>query len=679
MKADYLAFARAASVALLGMVVQILLGLGLLIYGLLGQDHSAVSAAYLVLAGGVIWLALAIVFDQHRRERLENMEQESLAASSRTSVFETSADEHRIAARRLAWMHRILLPVISVTLGLVLIGIGIARLQSKLAPGALEVDKFAVPPLKGWAIALGLGIAVIGFVFARFISGMAKQTVWSNLRGGAGTIVGAAICGLAIAIAHFAHTAGTERVLIYLQVVIPGFMIILGAEMILNLLLNFYRPRRPGEVPRAAFDSRILSFVASPDRLAQSIGGAISYQFGVDVTGSWAYQLLSRSVGALVLIAAGVVWLLTCFEIVDPNERCIRTRFGAKVDEVGPGLYFKAPWPFEIFVSGSTAAQEQVDLMTPTARSRGPILWTNDHQVEEVYAIVQPTNLAVNTEREKAPNEAAKADTVRDIAIVAVEVPLIYAIRNLQEYEQFAAPEARASLIRSLAQRETMSYLATVTEDDLLGGRRPEISAELRRRIQARLDTVKAGVDVVVGCVEGVHPPQKEKAAQSFEDIILNQQKSLGEIERGRTEAIKILTEAVGSVELAHSIAREIESLNAITDEAVRAEQERTIEALIQKAGGQAAAMLARARSERWKTHMSERGRAEAYVAQLEAWRAAPAVYESTIYFSVLREIMKESRVYIVDDNPRYGLRIIQDLKDNEASSNPLTAPKETE
>ncbi|MGQ0626674.1 MAG: SPFH domain-containing protein [Phycisphaerales bacterium] len=676
MKADYLAYAKAARVALLGLVVQVVLGLALLLYGILGRDDAAQSSGFLVLIVAGVWLALAIVFDQHRRERVESMEADTLAASAgASSVFESSAEEMRVAARRLAWMHRIMLPVVSVVLGLALIALGAVRLNARLAPGQLNIDTFQIPPLKGWALAIGLGIGVVGFVFARFVSGMAKQRVWANLRGGAGAIVGAALCGLAVAAAHFAHTAGTERVLLYLQVVIPGFMVLLGAEMILNLLLNFYRPRRAGEVPRPAFDSRVLSFVASPDRIAESVGGAINYQFGVDVTSSWAYKLLSRSLSMLVLVGLGVIWSLSCLEVVDLNQRAIRVRFGAKVDEVGPGLYAKFPWPFEVFVTGQTTVQDTIDLMTPGTKGNKPILWTNDHQVEEVYAIVQPTTRsgAAPVEGDSAGNAATGQDPVRDVAIVAVEIPLVYAIRDLQAHEEFAAPAARPGLVKAIAQREVMSYLATVTEDDLLGQRRSEISVELRKRIQARLNEAGAGVDIVVACVEGVHPPQKENCAKTFEKIIENQQNGLGAIEQGRTEAIRTLTEAVGSVDLARTIANQIDALNGVTDDADRAKQERSIETLIATAGGQAAAMLAKAKAERWRSHMSERGRAEAYAAQIEAYRAAPELYRANLYFDMLKEIMKNARVYIVDDRASSGLRVINDHKDNDAVTNALT------
>jgi hypothetical protein len=102
MKADYLSYQRATSRSLLGLVIQLVLGLVLLLYGLFGADKAAQTAAAYVLLGVPVWLSLAILFDQHRRERIEAIEAEAFAASdaAASSVFEQSGDDLRVAAGR---------------------------------------------------------------------------------------------------------------------------------------------------------------------------------------------------------------------------------------------------------------------------------------------------------------------------------------------------------------------------------------------------------------------------------------------------------------------------------------------------------------------------------------------------------------------------------------------------
>ena len=107
------------------------------------------------------------------------------------------------------------------------------------------------------------------------------------------------------------------------------FMLVVAGETALNFLLNLYRPRRAGETPRPAFDSRLLSLLSAPDSIVRSINEAVNYQFGFDITSSWGYQLLLRNFVRLAGILVVVVVGLTTLVIVEPQEQGMRLRFGA--------------------------------------------------------------------------------------------------------------------------------------------------------------------------------------------------------------------------------------------------------------------------------------------------------------------------------------------------------------
>jgi len=124
-------------------------------------------------------------------------------------------------------------------------------------------------------------------------------------------------------------------------------MVVLGFEVFLNFVLDVYRPRKAGELPRPALDSRILGFAAAPDRVAASISEAINYQFGYNVTSSWLYQLLARWVLALVVFGGLVLWLMSSFAVIQPHQSGIVLRFGNYQRTIGPGLHVKAPWPID--------------------------------------------------------------------------------------------------------------------------------------------------------------------------------------------------------------------------------------------------------------------------------------------------------------------------------------------
>jgi len=664
MKADFQSYKRAASISLLGFALQLGMGLVLLVYGVVARDPAAVSAAMFALLGLVVWLSLAVVFDKHRRERLEAMEAESLAqqGARAASVFGEAGDELMVAAKRLQWMHRILLPIVSLGLAAALIGIGLWRLQ--LGREAWELPKFAEPTVvPGWRIAIGFSIGFVGFMLARYVAGMGKHAAWANLRAGAAMAVGTAVVGAAVAIGHTVDHFSTDTVARAMQIAIPITMIAIGAEMVLNFLLGIYRPRRPGEIPRPAMDSRVLGFAAAPDRIAESIGGALNYQFGFDVTGSWFYQLLSRSFAALIVVGVLVLWSLTTITIVQPNEQALRIRFGRNVTETQallPGPHFKLPWPFERIERYETERLRRVDLGGEAPTITTAILWTNDHKAVERMFIVQP----------EAMERAAGQLSAGDRSLIAAEIPLYYTISDLVTFSRIAAPEDREAVIKAAGQRELMRFMATRSVDDLLGRGRASAAAEIQRRMTELFEGY--GINVMFAGIKGVHPPRE--TAEKFEEVVSAGQRREAAIENGKKEAEQMLIEAAGSLEQAREIVAAINLRESETDPDERIVHEARIAGLMSRAGGAAAIELQQARRERWEMHMDARARAEQHAGEIANYEAAPSVYIARKYFDAIRDLMIDKRVYIVADK-REGLEVRVDLHDAAIGGNLFENP----
>ena len=688
MKADYLSYQHATQRSLLGLAIQLGLGLVLLVFSIYAGDHAAGTAAFYMLLGVPLWLALAVVFDQHRRERIEAVEAEAFAASdaAASSVFESQADELRVAHKRLRWMYRFFIPGVSLGIAAMLILIGLWRFNGGQAGlgDRWEAAKDVRESHRGWAIALSLGTAFVGFLFARYMSGMAKQKVWEALRAGAAYAAGTALLGLVIAVGHFIDIPGTDLVLKYLLVVYPVFMIALGAEMVLNFLLDLYRPRKPGEFPRPAFESRVLGFLAAPDQIAESIGEAINYQFGYDVTDSWVYRLLARSVlRVLVPVAVVVLWGMTALTVVRPHERGMVLRFGRLVKVLEPGLHLKWPWPIEsvevpqyterdaqgkvTLASQTVTGVRALNIGAPPPGSDKPILWTNEH-AQEVLFLVQPG--AAST-----PGAAAGARGRIDLAAVAAEVPLHYTIADVQAYEMLAPPEQRDQLLKAVAQRAVMQTLASLTVGDLLGENRMQAQEVLRQAIArefAALNPREPGkpfIDVLFVGISGVHPPRE--TARSFEQVVEAGQKYVAKTTGARGEAIRTLTASVGSRELADSIIGELDSLEemerAKTTNEAQQEQKQKVVTLIEKAGGRSAALILEASAERWTKHMRERQRLADYQGQVGTYRAAPAVYRAGLYLEAMAAAVSKARLYVTDGKAKLDLRF--DFQDKDSAT----------
>lgn len=669
MKGDHRSYSRATSTSLLGLGAQLAVGIGLLIYASIGRDGAANVAAVHVLISALIWLVLAIVFDQHRRERLEALEAESLDASAarESSVFGTSSDDLRVNAKRLAWMHRFLVPTASILVAGLLIGWGVWQYLAATRGSPTLVDSFIALPERGWAIAMGLGVAIVGFVFARYCAGMARQPVWSMLRSGAAAIACASLLGLLIALGQFAEILGADKISRWLLVVFPIISIVLGSEIVLNFLLNLYRPRKPGEMPRPAMESWLLGFVAAPDQIAKTIGGAIQYQFGVDVSGSWAFARLRAWAPRLALLGIAALWLMTAITIVGPDERGVRIRVGQRLGEVGPGLALEWPWPIGRIEKVNVTQVRSLELATTRPPDKvSHILWTNDHQIKDESKLLVRTSLAVSG------GDSTNSDAR---ALVVVEIPMMYRVKpategfELGKFEALAVPQVRDDLIRAIARREVLRYLTTLNEDELIGAKRTGAAAELRTRVASALDAAGAGVEITFIAIEGVHPPRggEGSTALSYEQVVSDQVKATALKQYADLDATGAMTRAAGSVESARAIVTEIDRLSDLTQrkapEAEINQQQAKLDALIASAGGEAAQILAKAQADRWTRVMAARGRAEAYSGRLLAFNANPNLYMYTTYLDTLGDVMKDTRLYIVQDQVS-DLRIQTDLKD---------------
>lgn len=705
MKADYLTYRRAAGMSLVGILVQLALGLGFLFYSIFQTptDHAALTAACFMLMGVPVWLVLAIVFDQHRRERIEAIEAEAFSASGAqaSSVFDANPDELRLAEKRLRWMYKWLIPAASIVIGAALITIGLFRYDiSNAFAGLIEQGRSPLPAVenRGWPMGLGLGAAFVAFVFARYAAVASRQKAWGLLRAGAGFAVGTSLLGLIIALGHLIDIAGPDWLLRFIILAFPAVLVLLGAEVFLNFVLDIYRPRKAGEYPRPAFESRILGFVAAPDRLAESIGEAINYQFGYDVASSWFYRLFSRVfLRYLVPVGLLVMWGLSALSVIRPHQQGIVTRFGAFHRVVEPGLNLKWPWPIEsveipeyvvrdvdgkvTFRSDTVTGIRTLRIGSQPKPGDEAILWTNEHAMEEVFFLVQPIlSSAQQRGMDTAAAGGGSASVARNdlgLAMVAVEFPLHYAIDDVEAYERLGPPGMRDELLQASARRELMQVLSSRSVGELLSDKRLAISGEIRQRIIeafVRLNPKANGkpvVRLVFGEIGGIHPPRD--AATAYEGVVGAEQKFAARLKKAESTAIQALTKSVGDVERARELARLIEELGTLARDKGAASPEHAAKAAqirekLAQAGGNVASLLSQASSERWERHMGERARLAAYQGMLETYRAAPAVFRASLYFDAIRQALANQRVVIVSKD--INLEVQYDSQDKDLISN---------
>ncbi len=688
MRTDHLAYQQATRVAGMGFLLQLAIGLVLLIYGFVFQDSTFVIASEPVLAGVLVWVSLMVIFHQHRLERLEALERDDLASErgvEAAGIFEEG--ETDVAARRLRLMHTWLMPTASLLVAGLLILFGWRTLLwfRNLENPELQVTPFTVGAHAGWQLAITLGLALVAFIFSRFVAGMAANPVWANLRGGAGHMVGNALVLLAVAVGIAFQFFENPGVIRGIAIGLAVYMLLVAAEIVLNFILNLYRPRRPGEVPRPPFDSRILSLFAAPDSIVRSINEAVNYQFGFDITSSWGYQLLLRSFTWLIVFGLVVLVALSSIVVVEPGSQAVRLRGGRIVGDVHSGsVFLKLPWPFETATSVDTARIREISL-NGTPRDIGEVfLWDpNDESPNDPFLVAAdplPETITRTVDRlVTQPEEAIQDPLLPDeadenpdrqvsnqFALIDADLILRYRVRDggLVDYITFCSDSrprrstfnTRELALKEIALRVVTQTLSTLTLEEVLSPRGPALPSTLRTRIQEAFDQASTGVEVVSVGIPALRPPHQ--AVAMFEELSIDMQNTQKTLEEARRRADSSLAALVGDAELAREVVVEIREYLDLEQEKGRDDPEVVgkridIQNQLRDSQGMIASFIAAARSLRWQIHMDARQTAAEVLGEVGSYDAAPELYRERRIMEVLRKSLQGVRAkYVLGVDP---------------------------
>ncbi len=676
---------RAEVVSLIGLFLQLLFFVVILLVGLWNGSTATFGSAFFMLGGVIVWVAILLIYHQEKLVYLEALEaeqidrdREAIGAEALFAEGREGIDALLVARSRLRWMHRWMLPLFGLLTSVYLIAMGVYLYYWYLD---LPIGSDEWPPVVNASITLAFvgGVAFVSFLFSRYTVGMARiQGLWYAIRAGGSYMTGGAlICGLTAGMLGFASYGKVmpERVL---AVIIPIVMVVIGAETVLNLVLDVYRPRRRGEIARPAFDSRLMGLISEPGGIARTIADAMNYQFGFEVSKTWFYQLLER--WALVLIGAALVvlFVMSAVVIVEPGEQAVVERFGKplglmdkSIRALEPGIHLKLPWPVD------RATRYKVDKIQtvligfgswkrrPKQEYQGTprlILWTNPihgpgeeldfvmpvrAEVEQAVLATQPA-AATQEGREEGPETPA-------VNLIRIGLPVMYRVRDLYQYAfSYTNPE---TLIESAAYGELVKYVASKDLDDLLAVERRRASEELQRQVQAKCDALGVGVEITFVGLQNIHPPQK--VAEDFEAYLNAKYEKGAAIEKAEGLANKILTEVAGDRRRAERLAGLIAQVQRLMDgkasEAEVAKARDDLERLfagrpgdVQGVSGEAAVMIAVARADRWFVENKARARSISFMKELKAYRSAPKLYKMRKIVDVLISGLRDAKKFVI-------------------------------
>jgi regulator of protease activity HflC (stomatin/prohibitin superfamily) len=326
---------------------------------------------------------------------------------------------------------------------------------------------------------------------------------------------------------------------------LPGFV---AFELLLRAVLSLFSPRREQLEPALLARSFVADMLRWPPQPLQALQQELHNRFGIDLRQIWAFTYMRRALLPVLGVVGIVGWVLTGVHEIPLQGRGIYERFGKPVTVFGPGLHAGLPWPLGRVLSvengvvhelatsvGETSAPVQADPAEGPAPITANRLWDASHVNDKSQVIA-----------------SSRADK-QSFQIVNMDVRFVYRI-GLSDQAALAATYNNAdvpTLIRSTASRVLVHDFASRTLDGLLGEDRVGLAGEIGRAVQADLQKLDSGVEILATVVEAIHPPAG--AANAYHGVQAAQIGAQALIARERGAA----AEATNQAQLQASIARD--------------------------------------------------------------------------------------------------------------------------
>jgi len=587
---DVVSQRRGKNIAIAGFLVQLLMGGALLlIWNPMTHSLTAMALGWMMASGSLLWLMSAVLFYVRQLACQEGLELEQISRQSDAgSIFEANDLSLRPAAKRVEFVLRWVSPIFSLVLALYLAGSALAILHTiwqAAATGELPISQ-AQASLLTICIFATVGLGFAAFLFSRYATGMGAQQAYRPLRATGSyllvCVLGCLLLAVALILAYTKYYAFDR----YFAMVIPVAAMIVAVEIVFNFVLDIYRPRVRGQEPRLVYDSRLLNLLAEPGRVGHGMAEALNYQFGFEVSKTWFYQLLSRALLPLVLVAVLIMLLLTSIVLVPEGEQAVVFVMGkAKPETLKSGLGFKLPWPLataervntsdihEILLgAGKDRAEGEIEknyITSPATGRKEVQLWTTEHGTK------QETDFLVAV--------PASRDNPSAVNVIKLVTSVQYLISDPYKYS-YTYDDAR-ELLESVAYQEMVRYLASATllEQDDSHPNRPQAimttgrqaaAQGLKERIRDRVGPagLDLGVEIVNVDFQSIHPPAT--AAEAFHKVLAAERGRDTRRYEAQKQANLILAQVAGTPSAALRLAfaiekyQELESISLSRDAA---------------------------------------------------------------------------------------------------------------
>ncbi|MGZ0784741.1 protease modulator HflK [Pseudomonas saponiphila] len=336
-----------------------------------------------------------------------------------------------------------------------------------------------------------------------------------------------------------------------LAVLIGLLPALVAGELLLRALLSLFSPQREQLEPRLLAHSVIADMLRWPPQPLLSLQHELHNRFGIDLRQIWAFTYMRRALLPVLAVVLAIAWLLTGVHELSLQNRGIYERFGKPLQVFGPGLHVGLPWPLGRVIRVENGVVHELatsvgDSPQPVqlAPAEGPApaianrLWDASHVNDKSQVI------------------ASGSGQQQSFQIVNMDVRFVYRI-GLDDRAALAATYNSSdvpTLIRSTASRVLVHDFASRTLDGLLGEDRTGLADDIGKAVQADLNKLDSGVEILATVVEAIHPPAG--AANAYHGVQAAQIAAQALISRERGAAAEQTNQALLQASMANDQAR---------------------------------------------------------------------------------------------------------------------------
>lgn len=578
------------------------------------------------------FLAFARAHFAQKQSGEERAAAEYRKTHGKTELFDDADEALRMATRANVQFVKYFVPFFTIAMGLLSL---LAALLTWFRWNKMEAFAIAPKPLPLAILAVCCCIATL--IAGSFFVGASRNKGCRWLRPSGAWMFMTGFLYLLSGIALFLEYFDKARLTIDISMARTGMVliIILAIELLISFVVEFYRPRLPGEEERPLPESRLLALFTEPGGVARNVAASLDYQFGFQVSEAWFYRFLERTVAPLFLLMVLAFWLQTCIVVVEVEHNGIREVFGkvSSQEALLPGLYFKWPYPFgRIF----TFPVEHVQEITIGGHHEFHAGKGHEHESYDEQVILwdiqeqhgDESNFIVADEPEtmsRSKLEQGKGEQLLSMGVISAHIPFYFKVNNLYDYAY--RHENALKTLENVATRELIRYLAGADFASILGAKRHEAGVVLNERIQEAASEARLGIEVVFVSLAGFHPPPGVGAA--FDNVVASKEMQFAEILRAKTYATVL---------------------------------EPTVES-------QAVVLTNAAEAYKLERNQVAAAESERFLKQLQGFQAAPGLFALSTYLDVFIEEGRHARKYVLTGDAKMNEVLILNLEKKLKSS----------